>query len=409
MTEQNIPAVADEPVETSPPETPPASDNSPKSSVLPLIIALLALGLAIGLAVSAYFTWHQVQQLAGERGGIESGVSERISERIQPLKASLDNFDQILDTTRQTLEKDQLQLQTRISQLGKDQQSVGNRLNVLATLMGRSERGWTLAEVEYLLRIANQRLQLQRDLKTAGQALDAADERLRELADPHYLSVREQIARDLDAIQAVPIVDRDGLSAKLGVALQNIDKLSVAGTHYEPVARTGTADVETEAATRSIDDLITLVWKSLSELFRLREHDQPVEPMLPPDHEYFLRENLGLQLAAARLALLRNDAAQYRSVLETASRWLHRYFDKDSAAVQQLTAELEQLVDVDISPTLPDVSASLRLLRQQMQLSEQQAVLPTVPEKTHAPEKSPDEDQPSDSSEKLDEAAGQTS
>ncbi len=390
MSDENPPATADEPTLSSPPEVLPASNTASRSSALPLIIALLALGLTIGLAVTAYFTWHQVQRLADEQVGIESGVSERI----QPMRTSL-------DAVNRALEQEKEQREARIGQLGEDQKSIGYRLNVLAALMGRSERGWTLAEVEYLLRIANQRLQLQRDLSTARQALEAADERLRELADPHYLSVREQIAHDLDAIKAVPVVDTDGLSVKLSTALQNIDKLPVAGTHYEPVLHTEAASPESETTAESIDELTALVWASLSELFRLREHDQPVGPMLPPDGEYFLRENLRLQLAAARLALLRSDEVQYSSALKTAAQWLSSYFDNASTGVQQLTLELEQLAQVNISPVLPDVSASLRLLRQQVQLSEQQAVLPVVPEKM------PVKEQTSDSSDDEGQAAGQ--
>jgi len=390
MSDQNIPAVADETTPPPPSDVPQASNNTLRSSALPLIIALLALGLTIGLAVTAYFTWHQVQQLAGEQVGIESGVSERI----QPMRTSLDAVNRALEQEKQRLE-------ARIAQLGEDQQSVGRRLNVLAALMGRSERGWTLAEVEYLLRIANQRLQLQRDLNTARQALEAADGRLRELADPHYLNVREQIAQDLDAIGAVPVVDIEGLSAKLSAALQNIDGLPVAGTHYEPVAHTEAAGLDAETTAKSIDELTALVWSSLSELFRLREHDKPVGPMLPPDREYFLRENLRLQLAAASLALLRNDEAQYSAALQTAVQWLGSYFDNAGTGVQKLTAELEQLAQVNISPALPDVSASLRLLRQQIQLSEQQALLPVVPEKA------PVEEQKTDTRVDKSQAAGQ--
>jgi uroporphyrin-3 C-methyltransferase len=106
--------------------------------------------------------------------------------------------------------------------------------------------------------------------------------------------------------------------------------------------------------------------------------------MLPPEREYFLRENLRLQLAAARLALLRTDQAQYRAALQTAQQWLARYFDRQNAGVQQLLGRLQELAAVDIAPVMPDVSASLRLLRQQMQLSEQQQVLPVVPATTAA-------------------------
>ncbi len=371
MNEANVPVVAEA---AQPSPTPPASEQPPRerpqnSNGLPLVIALISLILAIGLAVAAYFIWHQLQQLVTEQAGVEGGVSERI----QPLRASLDGFNRALQDQRQTIE-------ARIRKVDEDQADIDHRISVLSSLLGRSEHGWVLAEVEYLLRIANQRLQLQGDVNTAKQALQAADARLHELADPHYLSVREQIARDLAAVEAVPAVDLDGLSLTLTAALKDLDQLPVAGTHYEPPARSEGGTSNSRPTVQNIDELGSLVWKSLSELFRIREHDQPVAPMLPPEREYFLRENLRLQLAAARLALLLHDQVQYRAALGTASEWLHTYFDTADPGVQQLTAQLADLAAVDISPALPDVSRSLTLLHQQMQLSEQQQVLPVVPD-----------------------------
>lgn len=367
MNEETTPAVVE-----ATPSSPPSGDTSPddhrgrSGSVLSLVIALLALILAIGLAVGAYFIWHQVQQLAGNQAQVDASINERI----QPLRASLDSVNQSLAKERQTTT-------TRVDKLDEDLQGVSHRISVVASLLGRSERGWALAEIEYLLRIANQRLQLQGDVKTAQQAIKAADGRLRDLADPHYFSVREQLARDLEAVNAVPVVDLDGLSLALSTALAGVDQLPLAGVHYRPVQ----PGPESSAPTaRNLDDLGRLVWTSLTDLFRLREHDRPVAPMLAPDREYFLRENMRLQLAAARLALLRGDRQQYRSTLDTALGWLQQYFDKTDLSVQQLVGQLTDLALVDISPAMPDVSQSLALLRQQMQLSEQPQVLPVVPE-----------------------------
>lgn len=370
MNDTKSPAVIDE----TPPLSTPASETAAPgggrtgASVVLLVTAVLALLVSIGLAVAAYFIWYQVQQLDTEQAGIEAGVSERI----QPLRSTLDGVSQ-------TLKQDRSALETRMGRLDEDQQAMGHRLSVLAALIGRSERGWTLAEVEYLLRIASQRLQLQRDSATALQALRAADERLRDLADPHYRSVREQIAQDLDAVRSVPAVDVDGLSARLAAAMKLVDELPVAGSDYQPAGAAGEEAASEAGAAGSAEELGRLVWRSLSDLFRLREHDQPVGPLLPPDLEYFLRENLRLQLAAARLALLRNDRSQYRSALQTSGEWLNRYFDRQAVAVHQLQEQLQEIEAIDITPPLPDVSASLRLLKQQMQLSEQQAVLPVVP------------------------------
>lgn len=379
MNDSDSPAVSPAVVDTIPPSQPPAVPSSeapqererPAPTVLPLTIAIVALILAIGLAVATYFMWYQMQWLGAEQAGIEAGVSDRI----QPMRGSLDGL-------RQSLEQDRSGLAARIDKLDEEQKAMGQRFSVLAAMMGRSERGWTLAEVEYLLRIANQRLQLQRDRTTATQALQSADGRLRDLADPHYQGVREQIARDLDAVRALPPVDVDGLSATLSAALTQVDELPVAGSHYQPAAQAGGDAAQGGATADTLAGLGKLVWKALSELFRVREHDQAVGPMLPPEREFFLRENLRLQLAAARLALLRTDQTQYRSALQTAQQWLERYFDTENAGVQQLLGRLQELAAVDVAPVMPDVSASLRLLRQQMQLSEQQQVLPVVPATT---------------------------
>ena len=47
--------------------------------------------------------------------------------------------------------------------------------------------------------------------------------------------------------------------------------------------------------------------------------------------------------------------------------------------VFELLAQLEQLKAINTVPQLPDISGALRVLRQQMKLSEQQDDLPLVP------------------------------
>jgi len=339
------------------------------ASNTPLVLALIALGFAIGLTATAYFTWTQLQQLIVQ----QAGVGAQVDGQIQPLRTSLEDIRQAHQYEREKIGRE-------LARLLEEQQSTSHRVSVLAALLGRSEQGWSLAEVEYLLRIASQRLQLQRDLKTAEQALTSADGRLRELADPHYLSVREQIARDLEALADVPAVDVDGIALTLTAWLERIDELSVEGTRYRPAA-TGETDASTDKSSAAANwrELPAVVWASLSELFRLRDHDEPLGPMLPPEREYFLRENLRLQLSAARLAVLRDDAVQYRSALQVSRDWLKAYFAVEDLKVNELSKKLEELAAIDISPELPDISHSLQLLRQQMKLSEQQAVLPVVP------------------------------
>ena len=372
MSESQPVPVADTDPQTEPEQARDDQTRPGRSvSTMPMVLSLLALGLSIALSAAAYFSWHELQQLAGTQAGADS----RVENQIEPLRSSLDSVGRTVRDERQQIDR-------QLKKLAEEQQSVGDQVSVLAALVGRSEQGWNLAEVEYLLRIANQRLQLQRDVKTAQQALQAADVRLQELADPQFMKVREQLARELESLRAVKPVDVGGISSKLSALMETIDELDVQGSSYQPAGVTDTADSETVATVQDWRELPALVWSSLSGLFRIREHDKPVSPMLPPEREYFLRENLRLQLSAARLALLRDDSVQYHATLTTAADWLDGYFSSRDARVKEFLVQLEQLSAIDVVPQLPNISASLRVLRRQLKLSEQQPALPVAPDAT---------------------------
>ncbi|HHO67545.1 MAG TPA: hypothetical protein ENK12_00810 [Gammaproteobacteria bacterium] len=326
-------------------------------SPLPLVLAAAALVVAVGLAVAQFFAWNELQQLqrAQER------LLPRVEDKVAEVERGFERIQSGLEDTRRTLS-------ARLDELQRQQQAGSERLAALAAVVGRSDAGWALAEAAYLLRLASQRLQLAADPVTASAALDSADAVLRELGDPHYQPVREAIAREREALRALPAVDIDGLSARLTALVDRVGALPLAASQYQAAAPAPAESTEPRQA-RDWRDLPRVIWNALRELVSIREHDKPVQPMLPPEREYFLRLNLRLQLEGARLALLRQDPALYRDSLAAARRWLAAYFDDSDAAVQQALQELDDLAATDIRPPLPDISASLRLLRQQMKLA----------------------------------------
>ena len=358
---------APEPVEAQ-------SGQGRRAAPLALVFALLALGISIGLAVGGYFIWNQFQRLTGE----QAGIAPLLEQKVQPLQAGL-------RAVRNDWQAGHRETAQKLAALSEAQGATGERLNRLASLVDRSELGWTLAEVEYLLRIASESLQLRRDKLTAVAALKGADARLRELADPQLLPVREQLARELNALHEVPDVDVDGIALRLADSSQQVEKLPVSGSHYEP-PQAETKHPDATQTAHSWKDLPQVIWSALSELFRVREHDKPVGPLLPPERAWFLKENLRLQLAAARLALLREDQQAYQQALDTSIAWLKRWFDTEDPAITAMTGELDQLAAVDIHPALPDISRSLQVLRQ---LREQQERLaePAETPAVSAPEK----------------------
>jgi len=98
------------------------------------------------------------------------------------------------------------------------------------------------------------------------------------------------------------------------------------------------------------------------------EQDRPA--ILTPDSEYFLRNNIALQLQSARLALLRGEQAVFEQAIDDTSALLNDYFDTNS---EQVVSTLETLAEIRgsvFTTSAPDISESLKLLRQFQSLSE---------------------------------------
>ena len=83
-----------------------------------------------------------------------------------------------------------------------------------------------------------------------------------------------------------------------------------------------------------------------------------------------VRGNLSLMLQAARLALLRGEQAAFEQSLDDADAWLATYFNTESAPVAGARETIAEIRVDYSSTTAPDISGSLRLLRQYRTLAE---------------------------------------
>jgi uncharacterized protein HemX len=66
----------------------------------------------------------------------------------------------------------------------------------------------------------------------------------------------------------------------------------------------------------------------------------------------------------------------FRQSLAETGQWLTAYFDPQAAAVKSMAETLASLSQTALNPSLPDISASLRELRSQMQQKDEAAVAP---------------------------------
>jgi len=218
-----------------------------------------------------------------------------------------------------------------------------------------------LAEVEQMLLIASQQLQLSSNVKAALIAMQSADARLQRVNRPGLDGLRKIISQDMDKLRALPKVDVTGINIQLNNLMTAVDELPMIyqqrGTDQVNVLTSSQKDEQTW------QKLMRDIWRELKQLVRIENTGKDEIPLLSPNQEFFLRENLKLRLLTARIALLSRDDMSYRQELKTAQTWMTRYFDGTSAQGARILAELKKLAETSIHVELPDISPSLQAVR----------------------------------------------
>ena len=337
---------------------------------LALLLPLLLLTLVAAGSVFGYQYWKQMQDtlLRMEQVVQRSGEDQhRFTQDLEQIRGAFEQQKLQLQAQQQALLVQEQKLYTEQASLRKESAEMRSALESVHLRIGRSSTQWMAAEAAYLLQVADHRLRLDADLATAIGALEAADGRLRDTGDPSWIGVREIIAAEITRLKGIDIIDRAGLSIRFSGLAQQVRGLKIGGTEPLPEAqRPGVARATSEPAERSWKTVLNDGWAGFKSVMVVRHHGKQVNAMLPPDQQYFVYQNLRLQLEAARMSLLRGDQPLYDASLEIAGQWLEEFFDGNDPATRSMQREIGELKQIVVQPALPDVSASLIALRERL-------------------------------------------
>lgn len=335
-----------------------APDKGPRQSAplslntrTPLQVSL-ALLLAAAALLLAAVDWYSDRHGGATRDAEIATLTQNLAtlQQAAALKSALDAQDAALQQSLKA-ESDRLDsLDSGLADIRKHSQE------------GRD--AWIKAEAASLLVAASEETELRVDPSLAIKALQQADARLKLLSDPRLIAVRQEIAREINALRTVPQADVTGLAVVLTGLAENSNALPLrrsAPEHYTPGANAAPAAEQNPGLWEKFK---AGVERLLSDMFTLRRRSQPLEPLLSPREELFLRLNLELKLDTARAALLDREGPAFHDSVRSARVWLESYFDTHDKAVAAAVQQLGAMENQPVSPPLPDLSASLTLLRQ---------------------------------------------
>lgn len=311
--------------------------------------------LVMLIPVVLYLTWLTIEQ-ARTDAALEELRAENAS-----LQAALGNPVSVtpgLDP--QMLDDLRLSLEARIEALSNT--TAGLQTQLAVTPPEGATRDWLWTESEYLLRLANQKLQLEGDAESALLLLTTVDRMLGQEDDPALFPVREALAADILAVRNMEPIDVAGLYVRLNNLMPTIEGLSLRSA----LVQNYTAQLPGQAGSQVSTDvgLLERGLEILGSIFVWQRWDVAPEALLPAPQEATLKQNLRLMLEQAQLALLMKEETVYRDSLAKGSDWVARYFAIDAGAGRTLTDELRALSAERISELRPDISGSLEALLQ---------------------------------------------
>ncbi len=337
---------------------------------LAVLVSLLALA-AVGYTL--FMDWRSAG--AGDASELDSVANvESLQQRIDEFDMSLASLDtKIADIPRPDYSGDldavrrDVDEQIRLlNSLPARMSTIENSVASLAGISAGARETFLLAEGEYYLQIANAQLQLANNPHLATLAMGMADERITQLSDPALTDVRRAIADELAALEVMEKPDLEGTTLTLASLASVVESLPLAGGLVDGERAVGEENIDASAADRAWSS----VKDAMSGLVKVTPPDQAKLALVTPDAEYFLRSNIALQLQAARLALLRGEQRIFEATLDDTSALLESYFDVESTQVQSAQQTIAEIRSSAVTTAMPDISASLRLLRQYRTLRE---------------------------------------
>jgi len=296
-----------------------------------------------------------IQALADDVARTRSALDD-LSARLQQTASR----DVALRSDLQALERKRADELDAYASLPGRMQNLEDTMSAIQGISAGVRDTWLLAEAEYYMQIANAQLQLAGNPTLARLALQQADERISQLANPALINVRRTLADELQALELMEQPDIEGITLTLASLANAVDELPLRQQLNLPDGEVEQPESELSGLDRAMRSLRNTV----SDIVSVRRVDQNVRPLIAPESTYFLRANLALQLQAARLALLRSEQVVFRQSLDDAAAWLREYYDTASTPVQSALQTIGEIRGSLLDIEAPDISESLRLLRQ---------------------------------------------
>ncbi|HEY9200282.1 MAG TPA: uroporphyrinogen-III C-methyltransferase [Gammaproteobacteria bacterium] len=326
------------------------------------VIYLLLLVITAATAAAAYYFWQQQLQQQ-QRVASSSQQLERLQTELTQLEQQFSQESAKISFHEQSLQQlnQDLAVTTEISQQAMQ-------------LLQQNQRGWALAEIDYLLRMAHRRLQVARDIPGAIAALQGADSRIQQLGDLKLFKIRQQLNSDIAELKAIHQVDVSGIAMRLDENIRLVSELpfksiqraieaQLPQTEETPQSEQSVEQSAEQIAEQQpgfVDSLISTV----KQIGDIKIHQRSIQLNQGEAQQADIQQQLQSHLLALRLAVLSYNQKQFHYELTQSIELLQQHYDEEDNRVAQLLEQLQSYQQLNLQQQLPELIEAWELLQQ---------------------------------------------
>lgn len=392
MTEQQNQSAVVEETREAVDKAPQPENTGKKNGGNKTSLVLSAVAIAIALAAGVGLFGLNKQQVS-RQNETSTALADRVAELQKAQESQKNELEGIIKQQADQLTEAKHQQETLAKQLEDVQQKV-------AVISGSDAKTWLLAQADFLVKSAGRKLWSDRDVTTAATLLKSADASLADMNDPSLISARRAITDDIASLSAVSQVDYDGIILKVNQLANQIDNLRLADNNDDD----SPMDSDSEELSSSIGEWrvnLQKSWQSFMDSFiTIRRRDETAVPLLAPNQDIYLRENIRSRLLVAAQAVPRHQEETYKQALDNVSTWVRAYYDTEDATTRAFLEDVDKLSQQSITMNVPENLQSQAILEKLMQtrvrnlmaqpaVTQSSAPAPTPPVPAPAPAPAP--------------------
>ncbi|HHJ4501470.1 uroporphyrinogen-III C-methyltransferase [Raoultella ornithinolytica] len=392
MTEQQNQSAVVEETREAVDKAPQPENTGKKNGGNKTSLVMSAVAIAIALAAGVGLFGLNKQQVS-RQNETSTALADRVAELQKAQEGQKNELEGIIKQQADQLADAKHQQETLAKQLEDVQQKV-------AVISGSDAKTWLLAQADFLVKSAGRKLWSDRDVTTAAALLKSADASLADMNDPSLISARRAITDDIASLSAVSQVDYDGIILKVNQLANQIDNLRLADNNDDD----SPMDSDSEELSSSIGEWrvnLQKSWQSFMDSFiTIRRRDETAVPLLAPNQDIYLRENIRSRLLVAAQAVPRHQEETYKQALDNVSTWVRAYYDTEDATTRAFLEDVDKLSQQSITMNVPENLQSQAILEKLMQtrvrnlmaqpaVTQSSAPAPTPPVPAPAPAPAP--------------------